>query len=278
LKKYSLTVSKGDWVSCGEKIGEVGSSGYSTGPHLHFEVRDGSESAFDPFAGDCSVDESAWFEQGSYGELPAPVCAGEAEACEPIELLTCGDVIESSNTAPGSTDTHWYYGCSEWVYSGPEVAYTFQTDRDEPVTVSITGLTGDLDLYALESDACDGTGCLASSSQSNDADESVSFDAAAGQEVVIVIDGWEAAESNFTLTIDCEGQLPEGLDTADGMDSADTGAFSTDSGQEGRSPLSDDEGEGAGCGCSAGPSGPSGAALMLAVVGLGVGRRRRAPR
>jgi murein DD-endopeptidase MepM/ murein hydrolase activator NlpD len=41
-----VDVAVGQWVDTGQHLGEVGDTGYTTGPHLHFEVRIGDNSYF----------------------------------------------------------------------------------------------------------------------------------------------------------------------------------------------------------------------------------------
>ncbi len=67
LKKNSVTSKKvGESVSAGEVLGVVGSSGSSTGPHLHFELRDAQNNLIDPYAGSCNLIDSWWADQRPY--------------------------------------------------------------------------------------------------------------------------------------------------------------------------------------------------------------------
>jgi murein DD-endopeptidase MepM/ murein hydrolase activator NlpD len=67
LKSGTVQVRVGDQVLCGEPLGMVGSSGYSSFPHLHFELQQDGE-VIDPYAGKYSQPESWWTEQHPEGE------------------------------------------------------------------------------------------------------------------------------------------------------------------------------------------------------------------
>ncbi len=267
---WSVAIEAGEVVECGDLLGLMGSSGNSTGPHLHFDIRVPGEDRFDPFAGPCSgTAESLWAVQGPYDGLPAIQCGGPVD-CEPVALLTCGAQVTAGNDAAGSTTGNFFYGCPEgWTYSGPEMAYSFATDLDETVDVHLTGLTADLDLFVLAGTACDGEDCIAESAEGETADEVLSFDAAAGVEVVIVVDGWQGAVSGFTLGIACDGGLPQDQDAGpDGGPDADADSDAdSDSDSDGDSDADgddddDDDGDGgdeeqgtaadSGCGCRLG--------------------------
>lgn len=74
LKRDSVAVSVGDLVACGEPIGIIGSSGLSSFPHLHFELRD-SEEVVDPYSGPYSQERSWWTEQHPPSEMwPSSRC------------------------------------------------------------------------------------------------------------------------------------------------------------------------------------------------------------
>lgn len=75
MKTDSVAVSVGDEVSCGDTLGLVGSSGYSSAPHLHFELQDASEATIDPYAGAYSQVETWWVDQGDPEGLPGSDCA-----------------------------------------------------------------------------------------------------------------------------------------------------------------------------------------------------------
>lgn len=62
LRRGSISVVSNQVVKAGTQIGLAGSSGNSTGPHLHFESRDNG-TYFEPSAGNCRSGTSDWVNQ-----------------------------------------------------------------------------------------------------------------------------------------------------------------------------------------------------------------------
>jgi hypothetical protein len=114
MRQGSVAVSTGDTVTCGQKLGEVGSSGNSTGPHLHFEPRTSGNTGYEPFAGPCGASGTSWNTQGGYNGLPAITCSGGPEPFvvddqDPEFSFVEGTAADTEGATSGAWDGHYFH-------------------------------------------------------------------------------------------------------------------------------------------------------------------------
>ena len=108
MKAGSLTSkSVGDTIATGEYLGTVGSSGSSTGPHVHFELHDNLGALIDPFEGACYTPPSGswWQSQRPYRDSA-------------VNAITTGNAAPAfgSCPAPESPNARWTFGPGATIY------------------------------------------------------------------------------------------------------------------------------------------------------------------
>lgn len=85
LKRGTVAVAEGQSIACGQTLGEVGSSGISSSPHLHFDLKR-KGAWFDPYA------ENRWAQlkdripQRTCNVPPPPATIGE-RTCDAVETV-----------------------------------------------------------------------------------------------------------------------------------------------------------------------------------------------
>jgi murein DD-endopeptidase MepM/ murein hydrolase activator NlpD len=106
MKKETVTGRKvGDRVEAGDYLGVVGSSGLSTGPHLHLGVHDKNGDLIEPYAGECNNLNlnSWWADQEDYyvktiNAVRTHSALPEYPACPGIEVPHFNDEFKAGDT------------------------------------------------------------------------------------------------------------------------------------------------------------------------------------
>lgn len=131
MKRGSITVQKGQAVQTGDRLGQVGLSGQSEFPHLHFTLRQ-NERVIDPFDPDNTATCGA-AGQTLWATPPAYVAGGLlglgfASAVPPFDSIKAGTAHSPALAADASALVLW--------------AYMFGTRAGDSLTLVISGPEG----------------------------------------------------------------------------------------------------------------------------------------
>ena len=187
MKQWSILVSQSQTVTCGQKIGEMGSSGYSTGPHIHFEVRDDDYSygAYDPFYGSCGIAPSWWVNQGAYNGKPTLDCDGGGPCYGPMVTLTVGGSAYSDDICQG------YYQ-----------QYQFPMSSGVAYRVTVTPSSGDPDLYLHSASNVSNVNYTYLSTNSGTSVDLIDFVAPSNGTYYAAVYGYASGTSAYTIKVE----------------------------------------------------------------------------
>ena len=127
-----------------------------------------------------------------------PIPAVEGVACTDAWGLGVGEYDDWYTTGPGSTDSIDSYPISGWDESGREYIYRFSTPAASIITVVLSDMTADLDIFVLDggqTGECNSLNAIAAG------DMSTSFIALSNHVYYLVVDGFQGAEGDYTISV-----------------------------------------------------------------------------
>jgi cysteine-rich repeat protein len=161
-------------------------------------------------------------------------CEVEDALCVPDWELSCNTSDTWSTLWSGATDAVGSYSCSSWDESGREYAYTFQPQQSGEVTLQLSGMSSDMDVFVLDGAECDPQTCIAHGNVST------TFQAQGGETYYIVVDGRNGAEGSYTIDLNCascgNGVVEYGEECDDGT--ANESRFGIEVWQQGGAAMS----------------------------------------
>jgi murein DD-endopeptidase MepM/ murein hydrolase activator NlpD len=120
MKSGTLTPKTvGQRVEEGEYLGTVGSSGFSSGPHLHFEVHDSAGNVVDPWLGACNPDvtQSLWKSQEPYinpGIMDLMVARTSPQSA--LTTAPCNNNVADVVPLSSYYQPNWHYAPGDAAY------------------------------------------------------------------------------------------------------------------------------------------------------------------
>ncbi len=112
--------------------------------------------------------------------------------------MGCGDTDSWFNFGGSTTNNIDQYSCSSWDESAPEYTYSFRPEASEAVTICLSNMDEDLDIFVVEeSGGCDGNNCV------DYGNTCATVDVVAGQTYYLVVDGYQGATGAYDIEVTC---------------------------------------------------------------------------
>ncbi len=124
--------------------------------------------------------------------------------CSSAVALQCGDLYHGG---PSTDSSRVYsYACNGWTETGPERVHTVTPSQDGNLAVTVSGFTGDLDVYILTD--CDPASCSGTVNSSS----AYLTNAQAGHTYYVVVDADDGSGSAYDIFVHCpSGTIPDDI-------------------------------------------------------------------